>query len=88
MKGPSRQECGHNAGNVVGIDDLVQGKQGGVIIIRKVGIHLRGQDVIVVVEHGQVFHQAEVDLNDKSTVWTRRWRLPSRGCKTGESLKS
>lgn len=48
MKGPPRQECDHNepveflyimAGDVVGVDDLVQCKQGGVIIIRQARVY-------------------------------------------------
>ena len=39
-------------GDVVGVDDLVQSKQGGVIVIGQVCVDLRSQDVVVVVEHG------------------------------------
>ena len=73
------------ARNVVRIDDLVEGEQGGLVIVGEVGAHqLRGQNVIVSVEHGQVLHLAEVNLDDNSTIWARKRRLPSRRCKNGE----
>ena len=45
--------------DVVGVvDDLVQGEGRLVVIIGKVGINLRCQDVIIIVKQRQVFHRA------------------------------
>ena len=66
---------------VIGIDDFIQGKQSNVIVIGKMNVNLRGQDVIVIVEQSQVFHQAEANLENNSAIRPRWRRLPSRWSK-------
>ena len=66
------------SGDVVGVDDLVQGKGRLVVIVGGVGVNLRCQDVIVIVKQRQVFHRAWVDLENNCSVRSRWRRLPSR----------
>ena len=64
--------------DVVGVDDLVQGEGRLVVIIGKVGINLRCQDVIIIVKQRQVFHRAKVDLKNNCSIRSRWRRLPAR----------
>ena len=86
MKSPAREEGGHDqvvyfldivSRDVGRINDLVQGEQRPVVIIGEMGADLRSQNVILVVQHGKVFHGAHVDLEDDGTIraWPRG--LPS-----------
>ena len=66
--------------DVIGVNDLVEDKCRSVVNCGEVSIHLWCEDVIVVVQQCQLLHRAEVDLQNDSSIWLRRWRLPSRWC--------
>ena len=67
---------------------IVEGKQSGVVIIREVGAHLRCQNVIVIVEHGQMFHRTQVNLDDNSPIRAGEVEVASQDVqKNGENRK-
>ena len=69
------------AGNIIGVDDLVEDESGSVVLSGKVSVNLRCQDVIVIIKKCKLLHRTKVDLKNDGAI--RSWwrRLPSRWCK-------